>query len=206
MSATPEGRVSMSQLAERTGISIHTAYKYARELGMDSSVPAEDAAEAEAAFRNLMAKYAERHLIQRRKGMHASSTGILTCREIGEAAGCSRDSAWYILCKRGWPSEIPPERLHDAVAAVRAELEKRDARYERRGRPHVQKKAAPRVADKRAVKKSKPCDWRVSMLGKKGWLVVRCGTQCEMEAWARMLRDNGFVAEAAENMYRSEVK
>lgn len=116
------------------------------------------------------------------------------------------------------------ERLDEAVAVIKGYLAEKEESHrnavakEREAQrkwhqEHRQKKAASRASPKPGVEKScppleesKPCDWRVSMLGSKGWLVVRCGTQEEMEAWARMLRENGFTAEAAQNAYRAEVK
>lgn len=203
MKKTLEGCVSIQDMGRRVGVSIRVAYKYARELGITGGIPAEDAARVEAAFRNLREKRAERHLLLCRKGMHAARAGILTAREIGEAAGCSRDSAWYILHKKGWPSEIPPERLHDAVSVIQAELSERaEAKRARADKgTWMRERKKPTASPKPALEKSNSCDWRVSMLGRKGWLVVRCGTQEEMVAWARMLCDNGFTAEAVQNSY-----
>lgn len=219
MSRVPKGCVSLCEIARSIGIGRETAFRYVRELGIIGGIPADRADEVKAAFMELRKKNAERKLLMCRKGTHAMKVGILTMREIGEAAGCDKEFARYVLHKKGWPSEIPPVRLDEAVAVIKGYLAEKEEAHrnavakEREAQrkwhqEHRQKKAAPRVAPKPVVEKSrppleksKPCDWRVSMLGRKGWLVVRCGTQEEMVAWARMLCDNGFTAEAVQNRY-----
>lgn len=48
------------------------------------------------------------------------------------------------------------------------------------------------------------CDWRVSLQGKSGWIVVRTGTRDEMEPWAALLVKNGIKARASRNNYKGE--
>lgn len=224
MGRIPAGCISLSELGKGIGIPRSTAAKYARKLGITGYIPAERAEEVRASFVELRKKYAEKKSLLCRKGTHAMKVGILTMREIGEAAGCDKEFARYLLHKKGWPHEIPPERLDEAVAVIKGYLAEKEESHrnavakEREAQrkwhqEHRQKKAASRASPKPGVEKScppleesKPCDWRVSMLGRKGWLVVRCGTQEEMVAWARMLRDNGFTAEAAQNSYTPGVQ
>lgn len=55
-------------------------------------------------------------------------------------------------------------------------------------------------------RKTKPLhDWRCSIRGCNGWIVVRTGTQSEMEPWAAMLVRNGIEARASRNEYRKVV-
>ena len=59
------------------------------------------------------------------------------------------------------------------------------------------------VYDKKlAVHKNARYDWRVSIRGSYGWIVVRVGTQDEMEPWAEMLMRNGIEARASRNEWR----
>ena len=46
-----------------------------------------------------------------------------------------------------------------------------------------------------------PHDWRVSIRGSYGWIVVRTGTREEMEPWAEMLMRNGIEARASKNRH-----
>lgn len=46
-------------------------------------------------------------------------------------------------------------------------------------------------------------DWRVSLLGTSGWIVVRCGTKEDMTAWAELLQREGIEARASVNSYGS---
>ena len=216
MGRVSKGFVSLRQLSARTGIRRETLSGYARQMGLSGGVPPERADAVCAEFRRMLAESLQDRRLRARKGFRAAKLGLVTMTDIGSATGCNGPAARYILNKAGWPRDIPADRLDEAVSVVKEALANRQKRHvdavekereykNRWRREHRKAKKSPSAPEKTPVP-SKPCDWRVSMLGKKGWLVVRCGTQDEMEAWARMLRENGFVAEAAENMYKSEVK
>lgn len=45
-------------------------------------------------------------------------------------------------------------------------------------------------------------DWRVSLQGGLGWIVIRTGTEEDMKAWADLLVKNGIKARAVRNEYK----
>lgn len=211
MGRVSKGFVSLRQLSARTGIRRETLSGYARQMGLSGGVPPERADAVCAEFRRMLAESLQARRLRARKGFRAAKLGLVTMTDIGRAAGCDKEVARYILNKAGWPRDIPACRLEEATSVVRAVLAEREeqrkamdmSRADRQREYQMAYYRRKKAREKAAVEKSCPCDWRVSMLGKKGWLVVRCGTQDEMEAWARMLRDNGFTAEAAQNAYRT---
>lgn len=213
MGRVSKGFVSLRQLSARTGIRRETLSGYARQMGLSGGVPPERADAVCAEFRRMLAESLQNRRLRARKGFRAAKLNLASTNDIGNAAGCNGPAARYILNKAGWPRDIPADRLDEAVSVVKETLADRQKKHvdavgkereykTRWRREHRKAKKSPSASEKTPVP-SKPCDWRVSMLGKKGWLVIRTGTQEEMAAWARMLRDNGFTAEASQNMYRT---
>lgn len=56
----------------------------------------------------------------------------------------------------------------------------------------------------RSSTRSDTWNWRVSILGRSGWIVVRVGEEVEMRAWADMLCREGFNAVARNNRYEKD--
>ncbi|MBQ3686223.1 MAG: hypothetical protein II932_00155 [Treponema sp.] len=150
----------------------------------------------------------------------ANGQNRIKLKEIAEAAGCCTATVSNYLKRAGWPKNIPRRRFEEAVAFIRqgqllarenlrmsGKKHIQEALKKRRKKPSAASKTAavPKTdveKSKPAVEKSRSCNWRVVLLGEKGWLVIRTGTQEEMAAWARMLRDNGFEARASRNEWR----
>lgn len=200
----PEGAVSASCMCRKIGLGYTTVQQYMASRGLPGYIPADRISVVEEELRTIKAN-----------GLRGQNRVKL--KEIAEAAGCCTMTVSNYLKRAGWPKTIPRWRFEEAVAFIRQGqlLARENLRLS--GKKHIQealkkRRKKPSAASKTAavpktdVEKSRPCNWRVVLLGEKGWLVIRTGTQEEMAAWARMLRDNGFVAEAAENRYRTEVK
>ena len=121
-------------------------------------------------------------------------------QELMQETGiCNTTISKYLRDLGMYHRGIPKEKKQEIVDYINERV--RQAR-ENSNRARLKGKS---VYDRKlSVRRNTPCNWRVVLLGEKGWLVIRTGTQEEMAAWARMLRDNGFVAEAAENKYRTE--
>ena len=193
----PDGAVSAGKMCRKIGICNDTIQQYMASRGLPGYIPADRVAEAEADLQEIKdnSKFGRNRLRQ---------------REIADVVGCSVMTVSIYLRRAGWPKIIPRWRFEEAVACVRKgqSLAKENSRMT--GKKNIQAALKKRWgrpgAPEEPLEKSRHCNWRVVLLGKKGWLVVRTGTREEMTAWARMLRENGFVAEAAENMYKSEVK
>lgn len=207
----PEGAVSARGMCRKIGLGYTTVQQYMASRGLPGYIPADRIAAVEEELRTIKAN-----------GLRGQNRVKL--KEIAEAAGCCTMTVSNYLKRAGWPKTIPRWRFEEAVAFIRQGQLLARENLRMSGKKHIQEalkkrwkkpSAASKTAavpkpgvekSKPAVEKSRPCNWRVVLLGEKGWLVIRTGTQEEMAAWARMLRDNGFVAEAAENRYRTEVK
>lgn len=200
----PEGAVSAREMCRKIGLGNAMVQQYMASRGLPGYIPADRIAAVEEELRTIKAN-----------GLRGQNRVKL--KEIAEAAGCCTMTVSNYLKRAGWPKTIPRWRFEEAVAFIRQGQLLARENLRMSGKKHIQEalkkrwkkpSAASKTAavPKPAVEKSRPCNWRVVLLGKKGWLVIRTGTQEEMAAWARMLRENGFVAEAAENMYKAEVK
>ena len=85
---------------------------------------------------------------------------------------------------------IPRERKQELVDYIRHRFE------------NARNASNKNVTKAQEAAKKLICDWRVSLLGNSGWIVVRCGTKEEMEAWAGLLNENGIRAQARRNKCR----
>ncbi len=207
----PEGAVSAREMCRKIGLGNAMVQQYMASRGLPGYIPADRVAAVEEELREI-------------KDNGRFGQNRVKLKEIAEAAGCCTMTVSNYLKRAGWPKTIPRWRFEEAVAFIRQGQLLARENLSMSGKKHIQEalkkrwkkpSAASKTAavpktdvekSKPAVEKSRPCNWRVVLLGEKGWLVIRTGTQEEMAAWARMLRDNGFVAEAAENRYRTEVK
>ena len=141
---------------------------------------------------------------QRKKGGSGTGRrGSVPIREIAEKAGCGHETARRILRNAGWARYIPRERLEDALADIREAREAARKLHSENGRKNIRaalkKRWGKSFPENKPSVRSKPCDWRVSLHGNSGWLVVRCGTEEEMTAWADLLVKNGIEARAMKN-------
>lgn len=93
---------------------------------------------------------------------------------------------------------IPRERKQEIVDYI-----KNRVRQARENSNSARRKGKVEYDKKLMVQKKQRCDWRVSIRGSYGWIVVRVGTQNEMEPWAEMLMRNGIEARASRNECRS---
>ena len=203
----PEGAVSARDMCRKIGLGYATVQQYMASRGLPGYIPADRIVAVEEELRTIKAN-----------GLRGQNR--IKLKEIAEAAGCCTATVSNYLKRAGWPKNIPRRRFEEAVAFIRqgqllarenlrmsGKKHIQEAFKKRRKKPSAASKTAavpkPDVEkSKPAVEKSRPCNWRVVLLGKKGWLVIRTGTQEEMAAWARMLRDNGFEARASRNEWR----
>ena len=95
---------------------------------------------------------------------------------------------------------IPRERKQEIVDYI-----KNRVRQARENSNSARRKGKVEYDKKSMIQKKRRCDWRVSILGSYGWIVVRVGTQDEMEPWAEMLMRNGIEARASRNECRKVV-
>lgn len=95
---------------------------------------------------------------------------------------------------------IPRERKQEIVDYI-----KNRVRQARENSNSARRKGKVEYDKKLMVQKKQRCDWRVSIRGSYGWIVVRVGTQDEMEPWAEMLMRNGIEARASRNECRKVV-
>lgn len=95
---------------------------------------------------------------------------------------------------------IPRERKQEIVDCI-----KNRVRQARENSNSARRKGKVEYDKKLMVQKKQRCDWRVSIRGSYGWIVVRVGTQDEMEPWAEMLMRNGIEARASRNECRKVV-
>ena len=200
----PEGAVSARGMCRKTGLGYTTVQQYMASRGLPGYIPADRIAAVEEELRTIKANGQNR----------------IKLKENAEAAGCCTTTVSNYLKRAGWPKTIPRWRFEEAVAFIRqgqllarenlrmsGKKHIQEALKKRRKKPSAASKTAavPKTdveKSKPAVEKSRSCNWRVVLLGEKGWLVIRTGTQEEMAAWARMLRDNGFEARASRNEWR----
>lgn len=122
--------------------------------------------------------------------------GWLSANFLAVRAGVSASTMSRFLHFAGYRGYMPvPEDKADEVLAAFREWKR--GHKATRERPVTLVRRNPRKALGKAAEK--PCDWRVSIRGCKGWLVVRTGTRDEMEPWADLLRRNGIEARASQN-------
>lgn len=95
---------------------------------------------------------------------------------------------------------IPRERKQEIVDYI-----KNRVRQARENSNSARRKGKVEYDKKLMVQKKQRCDWRVSIRGSYGWIVVRVGTQDEMEPLAEMLMRNGIEARASRNECRKVV-
>lgn len=208
----PEGAVSARYMCRKTGLGYATVQQYMASRGLPGYIPADRIAAVEEELRTIKAN-----------GLRGQNRVKL--KEIADAAGCCPATVSNYLRRAGWPKNIPRWRFDEAVAFIlqgqllaRENLRKsgkkhiQEALKKRWKKPSAASKTAavpkPDAVSKPALEKSKPvleksqpCNWRVSILGNRGWIVVRTGTREEMEPWAALLMLNGIEARARRNEY-----
>lgn len=120
---------------------------------------------------------------------------FVTRQELMQETGiCNTTISKYLRDLGMYHRGIPKEKKQEIVDYINKRV--RQAR-ENSNRARLKGKA---VYDRKlSVRRNTPCDWRVSILGCSGWIVVRVGTQAEMEPWAEMLMRNGIEARASRN-------
>ena len=202
----PEGAVSARDMCRKIGLGYTTVQQYMASRGLPGYIPADRIAAVEEELRTIKAN-----------GLRGQNRVKL--KEIAEAAGCCTMTVSNYLKLAGWPKTIPRWRFEEAVAFIRqgqllarenlrmsGKKHIQEALKKRRKKPSAASKTAavPKTdveKSKPAVEKSRPCNWRVSILGNRGWIVVRTGTREEMEPWAALLMLNGIEARASRNEY-----
>ena len=119
-------------------------------------------------------------------------------QELMQETGiCNTTISKYLLDLGMYHRGIPKEKKQEIVDYINERV--RQAR-ENSNRARLKGKS---VYDRKlSVRRNTPCDWRVSIRGNYGWIVVRVGTQEEMEPWAEMLMRNGIEARASRNEWR----
>lgn len=119
-------------------------------------------------------------------------------QELMQETGiCNTTISKYLRDLGMYHRGIPKEKKQEIVDYINERV--RQAR-ENSNRARLKGKS---VYDRKlSVRRNTPCDWRVSILGCNGWIVVRVGTQDEMEPWAEMLMRNGIEARASRNEWR----
>lgn len=95
---------------------------------------------------------------------------------------------------------IPREKKQEIVDYINERV-----RQARENSNSARRKGKVEYDKKLMIQKKQRCDWRVSIRGSYGWIVVRVGTQDEMEPWAEMLMRNGIEARASRNECRKVV-
>ena len=116
-------------------------------------------------------------------------------QELMQETGiCNTTISKYLRDLGMYHRGIPKEKKQEIVDYINERV--RQAR-ENSNRARLKGKS---VYDRKlSVRRNTPCDWRVSIRGSYGWIVVRVGTQDEMEPWAEMLMRNGIEARASRN-------
>lgn len=111
--------------------------------------------------------------------------------ELMEETGISNSTIAKYLHDYGLGNEaIPRERKEEVCGYIR----------NRMAQARENSDAAKRKGKAEYDRKQKALhNWRVSIRGNQGWLVVRTGTRDKMEAWAALLVRNGIEARACEN-------
>lgn len=119
-------------------------------------------------------------------------------QELMQETGiCNTTISKYLRDLGMYHRGIPKEKKQEIVDYINERV--RQAR-ENSNRARLKGKS---VYDrKHSVRRDNPYDWRVSIRGSCGWIVVRTGTQDEMEPWAEMLMRNGIEARASRNEWR----
>ena len=119
-------------------------------------------------------------------------------QELMQETGiCNTTISKYLRDLGMYHRGIPKEKKQEIVDYINERV--RQAR-ENSNRARLKGKS---VYDRKlSVRRNTPCDWRVSIRGNYGWIVVRVGTQEEMEPWAEMLMRNGIEARASRNEWR----
>ena len=119
-------------------------------------------------------------------------------QELMQETGiCNTTISKYLRDLGMYHRGIPKEKKQEIVDYINERV--RQAR-ENSNRARLKGKS---VYDRKfSVRRNTPCDWRVSIRGSYGWIVVRVGTQAEMEPWAEMLMRNGIEARASRNEWR----
>lgn len=222
MSRIPAGCVSMASVARNAGISLRTAFVYAKKLGLHGFIPAERAEELASEMKGIRDASIESKRERCRKGNYEAKRGIISFGELASLAGCSWSTARRILRNLGWPPRIPRGRASEAVAVIKetmAENARLHAAAAAKAR-WISSQKAGKIAETvcktvkpagKSIKKAEvpfktdggnaDWSWRVAIRGDCGWIVVRTGTKDEMIAWAALLVDNGIMAEARKNKY-----
>ncbi len=111
--------------------------------------------------------------------------------ELMEETGISNSTIAKYLHDYGLGNEaIPRERKEEVCGYIR----------NRMAQARENSDAAKRKGKAEYDRKQKALhNWRVSIRGNSGWLVVRTGTRDKMESWAELLLRNGIEARACEN-------
>lgn len=122
-------------------------------------------------------------------------------QELMQETGiCNTTISKYLRDLGMYHRGIPKEKKQEIVDYINERV--RQAR-ENSNRARLKGKS---VYDRKlSVRRNTLCDWRVSIRGSYGWIVVRVGTQDEMEPWAEMLMRNGIEARASRNEWRKVV-
>ena len=122
-------------------------------------------------------------------------------QELMQETGLCNTTITKYMKDYGLPHKgIPKEQKQDVLDYINRRL-----KQARENSNNARRKGKVVYDKKLAVQKNARYDWRVSIRGSYGWIVVRVGTQDEMEPWAALLIKNGFEAKASKNEYRSKV-
>jgi transcriptional antiterminator len=122
-------------------------------------------------------------------------------QELMQETGiCNTTISKYLRDLGMYHRSIPKEKKQEIVDYINERV-----RQARENSNAARRKGKSVYDRKISVRRNTPCDWRVSIRGSYGWIVVRVGTQDEMEPWAEMLMRNGIEARASRNECRKVV-
>lgn len=119
-------------------------------------------------------------------------------QELMQETGiCNTTISKYLRDLGMYHRGIPKEKKQEIVDYINERV-----RQARENSNKARRKGKVEYDKKFIVHKNARYDWRVSIRGSYGWIVVRTGTQDEMEPWAEMLMRNGIEARASRNEWR----
>lgn len=125
----------------------------------------------------------------------------VTRQELMQETGLCNTTITKYMRDYGLPHKgIPKEQKQDVLDYINRRL-----KQARENSNNARRKGKVEYDKKLVVHKNARYDWRVSIRGSYGWIVVRVGTQDEMEPWAEMLMRNGVEARASRNEWRKVV-
>lgn len=188
------GYITQAELAALAGVSRSGIRRFLEEKGLaggsgrNQNIREDMAKGLVREFRDWKKKQGKRTELKK---------GWLSANFLAVRAGVSASTMSRFLHSAGYRGYMPvPEDKADEVLAEFGEWKR--GRKATRERPEtLVRRSSRKVRGKAAAEK--PCDWRVSIRGCNGWLVVRTGTRDEMEPWADLLLRNGIEARASQN-------